>query len=312
MVKQPTNQPINEADKLRRERLLKFATNASVLVATLLVIIKSIAWFQTGSVAMMGSLLDSILDAAAAIINLIFIRSALRPADTEHRFGHGKAEPIGGMFQAMIIGGSAVFLIAESVRRIIEPEMPTNSSLGISIMLISSVLVATLVFFQRYVVKQTGSMIVSADALHGFGDILINLGVIVALFISTQFDAPLADPVIGILLAGILLKGSWNIGNSAMQQLMDTEFSQQEREHIRTIARQHSRVRDIHDLRTRHAGFSSFIQLHLEMDGNMNLTTAHQIADEVEQSIKNEFTNAEVLIHQDPQGTEDIDSFLRS
>ncbi len=261
---------------------------------------------------MLGSLLDSILDTAASIINLLFLRSALRPADTEHRFGHGKAEPIGGMFQAMIIGGSAFFLIAESIRRLIEPAMPTHTHLGISIMLISSVLVAGLVLFQRYVAKQTGSMIVSADALHGFGDIVINLGVVFALLISTQFNAPLVDPIIGIVLAGILLRGAWTIGNSAIQQLMDAEFSPQERQQIREIACRHPLVNDIHDLRTRRAGFSSFIQLHLEMDGSMNLSTAHQIADEVERSIKQAFADAEVLIHQDPQGSETVDSFLRS
>ena len=310
----PSTRNIDAAkiDPAKRERLLKLATNLSVLIASVLVVIKLIAWAKTGSVAMLGSLLDSILDAAASVLNLVFLRSALRPADTEHRFGHGKAEPIGGMFQAMIIGGSAVLLIAESIRRLIEPAMPTNTGLGISIMVISSVLVAGLVLFQRYVVKQTGSMIVSADALHGFGDIIINLGVVFALFISTQFATPRVDPVIGIVLAGILLKGAWNIGNSAIHQLMDSEFSRQERQHIRELACQHPHVNDIHDLRTRRAGFSCFIQLHLEMDGELDLTTAHSIADEVEQWIKQAFPDAEVLIHQDPQGSETIDSFLRS
>ena len=261
---------------------------------------------------MLGSLIDSVLDTAASLINMYFIRSALRPADTEHRFGHGKAEPIGGMLQAMIIGGSALFLIAEAIRRFSHPAIPDHSSLGINIMLISSVLVAALVLFQRYVAKHTGSLIVSADALHGFGDILINVGVIIALFISTRFNAPIFDPIIALALAGILLRGAWSIGKEAIQQLMDTEFSHQERDQIRTIARRHSKVTDIHDLRTRRAGLSSFIQMHLEMDGKLNLQEAHTIADEVEKSIQVAFPEAEVLIHQDPHGAEKVDSFLRS
>ena len=165
---------------------------------------------------------------------------------------------------------------------------------------------------QRYVVKRTGSMIIAADALHGFGDIMINLGVILALFVSKQLNSPIIDPIIGCLLAGILFKGSWNIGSSSIYQLMDTEFSQEEREHIREIVFQHPQVRNIHDLRTRRAGFSSFIQFHLEMDGELNLNTSHQIADDVEHLIIKVFPNSEVFIHQDPQGIEDIDSFLRS
>ncbi|MGI9342889.1 MAG: cation diffusion facilitator family transporter [Gammaproteobacteria bacterium] len=301
-----------QLDRTAKERLLKIATGASVLVAGTLVVIKGIAWFKTGSVAMMGSLLDSVLDAGAAGLNLYFVRRALRPADERHRFGHGKAEPIGGMFQAMIIGGSAVFLIAESVRRFISPEMPSNSELGIVIMLASSALVGALVILQRYVVKRTDSLIVSGDALHGFGDIMINLGVIVALFVSTRFNAPYVDPVVGILLAGILLNGSRSIALGAMRQLMDVEFSADERQKIREIALGHPAVTDLHDLRTRRAGLTSFIQMHIELDGTMNLVQAHDIADEVEISIRNEFPDSEVLIHQDPHGEETVTQFLRA
>jgi len=113
-----------EKNRKGKARLMRIATAASVFVAVTLVIIKGIAWLKTGSVAMMGSLLDSLLDAGAAGLNLYFVRRALRPADERHRFGHGKAEPIGGMLQAMIIGGSAVFLIAESLRRFVNPENP--------------------------------------------------------------------------------------------------------------------------------------------------------------------------------------------
>jgi ferrous-iron efflux pump FieF len=299
-------------DRTAKERLLKIATGASALVAITLVIIKGIAWLKTGSVAMMGSLLDSVLDAGAAGLNLYFVRRALRPADERYRFGHGKAEPIGGMFQAMIIGGSAVFLIAESVRRFINPEMPSNSELGIVIMLVSSALVGGLVLLQRYVVKRTDSLVVSGDALHGFGDIMINLGVIVALFVSTRFDAPYVDPVVGILLAGILLNGSRSIALSAIEQLMDVEFSTDERQKIRDIALGHPAVTDLHDLRTRRAGLTSFIQLHIELDGTMNLVQAHEIADEVELSIRSEFPDSEVLIHQDPHGEETVTQFLRA
>ncbi|ARN74733.1 cation diffusion facilitator family transporter [Oceanicoccus sagamiensis] len=311
MVTGADKQLIRNTDKNKKEKLLKLATNASVIVAIILVIIKSIAWAKTGSVAMLASLLDSMLDTAAALINWYFIRSALRPADREHRFGHGKAEPIGGIFQAMLIGGSALFLIAESVRRLITPQFPENSDWGIAIMLLSSAIVAVLVVIQRYVVKRTGSVIVAGDALHGFGDIAINLGVILALLLSTQLNSALIDPIIAIVLACVLIFGAWRLGKVAIAQLMDTEFSPQQRQQIRAIAKQHPQVNDIHDLRTRRAGISEFIQFHLEMDGEINLKQAHAIADTIEQNILQQFPNSEVLIHQDPFGVEEVDPFLR-
>ncbi len=296
----------------RKERLLKIATAASVAVAISLTLIKAVAWYKTGSVAMMGSLLDSILDTAASILNLLFVHHALQPADGRHRFGHGKAEPLGGIFQAVFIAGSALFLIVESIRRFITPEMPVNTTLGINIMLLSSVVVALLVWFQHHVVKETESLVIEADALHGFGDIVINLGVIFALLVSTRFNAPYIDPLVGLFLAGILIRGAWKIAHRSMQHLMDEEFTEQERETIRKIIQQHPLTNDIHDLRTRRAGLSSFIQLHLELDGNMKLEQAHRIADEVETLILKEFPKAEVLIHQDPHGKEAVSSFMRS
>jgi ferrous-iron efflux pump FieF len=304
-----TDNLLPNADKAR---LMKLATGASVLVACALITIKSVAWWQTGSVAMLASLLDSVLDGLAAGINLFFVRRALRPASAQYRFGHGKAEPIGGMFQAIIIGASALFLMSECIRRLIEPSLPTNTQLGIVIMVVASILVGILVLFQRYVVKRTDSLIVSADALHGIGDVGINLGVIVALLLSTQFDAPYVDPVIGILLALVLVRGAWEIGGSAIRQLMDVEFSEEERQQIREIALNHPAVSDIHDLRTRRAGLSAFIQFHIEMDGRMSLIQAHEISDEVELAVREAFPDAEVLIHEDPEGAENVSQFLRA
>lgn len=302
----------NNTDRDTKARLMKLATGASVLVASVLIAIKGVAWWQTGSVAMLASLLDSVLDGAAAGLNLYFVRRALQPASHEYRFGHGKAEPIGGMFQAIIIGASALFLISECARRLIEPVLPTNTELGILIMVIASALVGVLVLFQRYVVKRTGSLIVSGDALHGLGDVGINVGVILALLISTRFDAPYVDPVIGILLALVLARGAWEIGSGAIRQLMDVEFSEDERQQIREIALDHPMVSDIHDLRTRRAGLSSFIQFHIEMDGSMPLARAHEISDQVELAVREAFPDAEVLIHEDPAGAENVPQFLRA
>lgn len=309
-ITKPNNHPI--AGDKRKQRLLNLAGLASVGAAVFLFIIKAIAWFHTGSVAMLGSLLDSLLDFIASTINLFFLRSAMRPVDHEHRFGHGKAEPLGGILQAILICGSALFLISEAVRRIIEPRLPEDTLLGIIIMLVSCVVVGLLVAFQRYTIRQTGSLIVTGDALHGFGDLVINLGVVAALLLSDYLDAPIIDPVVAIALAAVLIRGAWHIAIESIHQLMDREFSEEERNRIRDIALQHPMVANIHDLRTRRAGFDAFIQLHIELPGDIDLTLAHKVADEVEHAINAAFPDAEVFIHQDPKGLERVDPFLRS
>lgn len=309
MSNSPNSTAAQEIDK---QRLVKLAGIASVAVAVFLFALKTIAWLHTGSVAMLGSLLDSLLDCAASTINLLFLNKAMRPVDHDHRFGHGKAEPLGGILQAILIAASALFLISEAVRRFIHPEMPTDTTLGIAIMAVSCLVVGMLIAFQRYAIKHTGSLIVSGDALHGLGDLVINLGVIAALVLGNLFKTPLIDPLVAIGLSIILIRGAWLIGSESINQLMDREFSEDERSSIRDIAVSHPLVANIHDLRTRRAGFDAFIQLHIEMPGDIDLTRAHQVADEVEAAIKAAFPDAEVFIHQDPKGLEPVNAFLRS
>ncbi len=141
---------------------------------------------------------------------------------------------------------------------------------------------------------------------------MINLGVIAALYLSDWLAAPVIDPLVALALAMVLIRGAWSIAARSIRQLMDTEFSEQDRSQIRQLALAHPQVSDIHDLRTRRAGFTAFIQLHLEMDGEISLTRAHDIADQVEATIQQAFPDAEVFIHQDPAGAERINAFLRS
>lgn len=309
MSNSPGTTATQEIDK---QRLVKLAGIASVAAAIFLLAIKSVAWYHTGSVAMLGSLLDSLLDCAASTINLIFIQNAMRPVDREHRFGHGKAEPLGGILQAILIAASALFLISEAIRRFIHPEMPMDTTLGITVMIVSCIVVGALIAFQHHAIKHTGSLIVSGDAVHGLGDLVINLGVIASLVLGGVFATPLIDPLVAIGLSFVLVRGAWLIGSEAVNQLMDREFSEEERSSIRDIAVSHPLVASIHDLRTRRAGLDAFIQLHIEMPGDIELTHAHQVADEVEAAIKAAFPGAEVFIHQDPKGVERVNAFLRS
>lgn len=286
-------------------RLMRNATYASVAVASLLILIKLAAYMMTDSVALLATLIDSMLDVVASVINLLAVRHALTPADREHRFGHGKAEPLAGLGQSAFISGSALFLFAEAAGRIVNPRPVEKGFIGIAVMIVSIVLTIALVQYQRFVVKRTGSMAIGADSLHYVSDILVNLSVIVALILSAYLGWTLADPLFGLGVGGYVLYSAWKIVRQALDHLMDREFPDEDRARIQQIVRAHPEVRNLHDLRTRYSGHTSFVQLHLEMDGNMSLYRAHRISDEVAIDIRKAFPNADVIIHEDPAGLEE-------
>lgn len=285
--------------------LMRVAAIASVSVALVLIATKFAAWVLTDSVSLLSTLIDSFLDAAASILNLIAVHHALQPADREHRFGHGKAEPLASLAQSAFICGSAVFLLIEAGQRIAHPRDIANTDIGYAVMVFSIVLTVILVGFQRYVVKKSGSIAINADSLHYQTDVLINLGVMVSLFLSSSLGWLYADPLIAALIAVYIVKGAWGIGNSALAILMDRELEDDERQKIRDIVMAHSEVKGLHDLRTRSSGINSFIQFHLELDGEMKLRDAHEISEQVELELMDAFPNAEVIIHEDPEGVEE-------
>ncbi len=291
-----------EADRTPKEQLMSRATYASVSVALTLIVIKLIAYVLTGSVALLSSLIDSVLDAFASGINLFAVRHALTPADREHRFGHGKAEPLASLGQAAFITGSSLFLIFEAFNRLVNPVPIQHGMVGIAVILVSLILTIILVLYQKHVVRKTSSLAVKADSIHYLSDISLNLSVIAALVLSIYFDWRLADPLFALGIAVYIIYSAWQIAVHALHQLMDRELPDEDREIIRAIVRQHPEVIDLHELRTRASGMDVFIQLHLEMDGGISLNDAHAIADEVEKEILNEFPQADVIIHEDPAG----------
>ncbi len=290
------------ADPRRAARLMRLATYASVSTAILLVAAKLAAWIATDSVAMLSALVDSGLDVLASVVNLLAVRQALQPADREHRFGHGNAEALAGLGQAMFIAGSAVFLLFQAARRLASPEAVENSGIGIAVMVLAIVATLALVTFQRYVVRQTGSVAIAADSLHYGSDLLLNASVIAALILSATFGWRSADPIFAIGIAALVGFSAWRILRMAFDTLMDREFAVDLRERIRSIALSHPEVRDMHDLRTRKSGTNSFIQFHLDLDVDISLLRAHESADAVEAKIREAFPEAEVMIHQDPEG----------
>ncbi len=299
-----------QADQSANNRLTRLATYASVTVALCLISMKTGAWLITDSVALLSSLIDSLLDVFASVVTLVAVRHAQIPADREHRFGHGKAEAIAALAQSAFVIGSAVLLLFEVGGRLLHPRTIERPEIGIAVILATIVLTLLLVIFQRWVVSRTGSIAITADSLHYKGDLLMNAAVIAALVLSTWGGWALADPVFGALIAGYLAFNAWRIIREALDMLMDREMPEEDRMRIYGIASAHPDAHRAHDLKTRRSGNTVFIQFHLELDQEMPLIRAHRIADEVEAMISREFPDSEIIIHQDPEGIdEDHDQF---
>jgi ferrous-iron efflux pump FieF len=302
---QAVNSKINAVpEQAKKAKLLRLATYASVLTAAILIIAKLTAWMLTGSISVLASLVDSLMDIIASIINLFAVRYSLQPADAEHRFGHGKAEPLAGLAQAAFITGSAIFLLLHAVERLRYPHELQGIGIGIAVMVLAISLTLGLLLIQRYVIKKTASTAIRADALHYGTDLLTNLSIIFALILAS-FGWFWADAVFAIAVAIYIFYSALRIGYEAFQQLMDRELPTEVHEQILSIARQHPAVCDAHGLRTRQSGQTKFIQLHLELDDNLSLIDAHAIGDQVEHDILAILPEAEVIIHQDPVSLKD-------
>lgn len=283
-------------------RAMRMAAAASVAMALSLIFGKAAAWWLSGSVAMLGSLLDSALDLSASLVTFIAVRAATIPADEDHRFGHGKAEALAGLFQASILGGSAFFLILQAIDRFTEPRSVSAPELGIGVSLAAIGLTIVLVAYQRSVVRKTGSLAIEADSLHYSGDIYLNLSVIAAYVANAYFGILWLDPTLALVIAGILAWNGSQIAKRSIDMLMDKEWPDEERQKIIGLILENPDVSGVHELRTRTAGTDEFIQFHISLDPAMTVAKAHTISDEVEARVGEAYPRAEILIHIDPLG----------
>lgn len=275
------------------------AAVAATTVALLLFIIKVFAWWYTGSVSLLASLVDSLVDISASLVNLLAVRYALQPADDEHAFGHGKAESLAAMAQGMFIAGSALFLILTGFQRLSAPQPLYAPAVGIIVTMIALVSTLLLVTFQRWVVRKTQSQAIRADSLHYLSDVFMNGAILVALVLSWR-GITYADALFALGIGVYILHSALRIGYDAVQSLLDRALPEEEQQAIVALIRGWPGIHGAHQLRTRRSGPTRFIQLHLEMDDALPLVQAHEVADSLEQALRERFPGADILIHQDP------------
>ncbi len=301
------------------QRLRKRAVRTSLYIAAVLAATKLAAAVFSGSVAVLSSLADSLSDVAASGLALWSVEVAHRPADEEHRFGHGRAEALSSLVQAALVAASGVFVLYAGIVRFLEPRELVHTNWAVGAMALSMAGSAWIVAVQTQTLRRVQSLAIRADSLHYKGDLAANAAVIAALLISDLGGLQWFDPLLGALVATYLFFAAISIIRRSVDQLMDRELPDSVREKISRIVEADPDTLGHHDLRTRSLGTGSLdsgahIELHLELDGHLDLTRAHDITDRVEQALHAAFPQSQITIHTEPFGLEDerLDHLMRT
>lgn len=278
----------------------------SVTVAFVLVIAKLWALGQTGSLAIAATLADSAMDLMMSLGGLAAIAYAAKPADDDHNFGHTSAEDLAALGQSLFILISAGVIAVAAILRLLSDDvtLPESEASGMAVALFAIVVTLGLVIWQRRVARLTGNKVVKADSLHYLGDLIPNVGAIIALFASARFGLGYVDSVVALGAAAILAVGALRIGKTAWDALMDRQADPQMIAGIESIARDFPGLHGYHDLKTRVAGSRVFVNMHIELDGAQTLDEAHAIGAALRRAITAAYPNVDVLIHKDPVGVQ--------
>ena len=282
-------------------QLMKQASYASVIVAAALIILKGITFLLTGAVSILSSLLDSVQDMLTSIVNMIAVKHATEPADRKHRFGHGKAQALGGLVQAFIIALAAIGLLIESCRRFLNPMPISHITMGVVITLFAILMTLILVRFQTVVVQKTQSLSIKADRAHYAGDVFMNIGVLISIFVSYYTGWLYVDALFGISVSIYLGITVYQVLKESFSMLMDTEMPEEFRKQIKEITLSFPEVIVIHDLKTRQSGSVAFVQFCIHLEEALTLRQAHDITDKIEHQIKRRFPDTSVIIHAEPE-----------
>lgn len=297
----------SEVDTSNRTRLMKLSTYFTVFGVFLIILLKIYGWFATSSVTILASLVDSALDICVSIMNLFAVHYSLKPADDEHRFGHGKIEDIAVFLQSLFFGASGLALIFEAAMRFNtqNEQVVETSKISISIMFCSIIINLMIVSFQRYVIKRSNSQVILADSMHYFVDFLSNIVAVIGIAMAAYFKLSIFDDATALLIACYIIYNAYKLLKNSYNNLMDRELDDDAKQTIKDIINSHKEILGFHDLKTRAGGGKTFIQFHLVLDKKMTLEKTHDIVTEIEEKIIEKFPSAELIVHQDPEGVEE-------
>jgi len=288
-------------------RLEKKATVASSSVAAILVFIKLGVGILSGSIAILASAIDSLLDLIISLFNYFALHNAEKDPDDKFHFGRSKLEPLAAVIEGTIISLSALFILYEAISKIIHPKEMLYMTEGIYVMIASVIITGALVI--NYVAKETNNMVIRADALHYKTDLFSNGAVLLALFIVSYTGEQIVDAILGIGIAIYMIYSAIPIMKEGILMLLDVALDKEEIEKIKEVIVHEPEITNYHYLRTRLSGSHIFISFHAVFNSEISLYDAHTIADKVEAKIKKLFPEDKkihILIHMDPYDDADI------
>ncbi|MDD7983787.1 cation diffusion facilitator family transporter [Lentisphaera marina] len=280
-------------------KLSRRAIQFSMATGLILLISKFIAWNFTGSATLLSSLTDSSLDFLASLLSFAILSYSLKPADDDHRFGHGKAEGLAALFQSGIVLIAGLSVLYQAGERLFDPAPMEKTGLAIGIMLFSLALTLALITYQQKVYNITGSLVVKADRAHFVSDIWANVGAVVALILA-YLGIPYADAIGGIIVALLIVKAAWEVFEHALEMLLDHELPEEDVKEFEAIIQAEQNILGFHDVRTRRSGKTLFFQVHLEFEDDVLLMDAHEVADRIEDKVQARWENSDCLVHMDP------------
>jgi cation diffusion facilitator family transporter len=280
----------------------------SVISNTILVGFKLVIGLAIGSVSVISEAIHSGVDLLAAVVALFAVRTAAKPSDEDHAFGHGKIENISGTIEALLIFVAAVWIVIEAVRKLRHGTVVEEPGLGVAVMLGSSIVNLVVSQMLLKVGRQTESIALQADAWHLRTDVYTSAGVMVGLgsiWLGRRLLPGLSlnwlDPVSALAVALLIMKAAVQLTRESARDLLDARLPRHEEDWIRRcVADQRGGVHSLRALRTRKSGANRFVEIDLLVDGDISVEAAHQIADEIEHSIRGRFPGATTTIHVEP------------
>jgi ferrous-iron efflux pump FieF len=281
------------------------AARLSIATAASLAVLKLATGMATGSMAVFSSAVDSLLDVLASGVNFLAIRQAERPADKNHPFGHGKFETVATLFQAIFITASGIWIIFESIHRLIKGVELARLNEGITILAISVAASWWISRFLQRVARETDSPALKADSLHFSMDVYTNLALVAGLVIIKLFDITWLDPVLSIIVASYILFEALRLVRYGLRDVLDAELPDPIRQKVAQIIEAHieahkNYVLGYHSLRTRRAGSQKIMDFHLVVCKYLSVEEAHAIANHLEKKIQREISESDVIIHIEP------------
>ncbi len=295
-----------QAESASNHRKKRHAAFFSILSNGLLVMLKLIVGFWSGSVSVLSEAAHSATDLLASIIAFLSVRAADNPPDEDHPYGHGKIESISGLLEALLIFLAAFYIIYEAVGKLRAPSHSphTGLNLGLAVMAFSAV---TNIFLSRYlrrVARQTDSLALQADAEHLRADVYASIGVFIGLALTRFTPYPWFDPLTALFVALFILLAAYRLTRDALAPLLDERLPSDEVLAIQEAIETHAEVRGYHKLRTRKSGSQRYVDVHVQMDDELTLVAAHDIAEEMEDHIRTILPAAQVIIHIEPYAAE--------